>query len=183
RIQLRYFDPRGTDLAELTHDFRPRAIVPMAGAAEDQDLTPPLPGVTDKLDIRNWDPPFPYDNRRVTAQDEAYWNQYRTTPKAYVTLAAGRKLWASRFGQSTSVRLAPPAGRDLEQAAAEFERQLLSQLRPEDSGLSFVPVRRQALEAGNAGTKEFGWLFLLFSMFLVAASLLLVSLVAKLNLE
>src|SRR5262249_35479446 len=141
------------------------------------------PGVTDKLDIRDWDPPFPYDNRRITTRDEAYWNHYRTTPKAYVTLATGRELWGSRFGESTSIRLVPPVGEDLDRAAGEFERELLARLRPADGGLAFVPVREQALSAGNAGTREFGWLFLLFSIFLVAASLLLVSLVAKLNLE
>jgi putative ABC transport system permease protein len=183
RIQIRYFDPLGTDRPERSHDFRLRALMPLTGAAADQDLTPPFSGVTDKLDIRSWDPPFPYDNRRITARDEAYWNEYRTTPKAYVTLAAGRALWASRFGQSTSIRMAPPTGRSLDQAAADFERKLLSRLSPEDGGLSFVPVRQQALEAGNAGTKEFGWLFLSFSIFLVAAALMLVSLVAKLNLE
>jgi ABC-type lipoprotein release transport system permease subunit len=183
QIQVRYFDPLGTDRPERSHDFRLRALVPLAGTAADPDLTPPFPGVTDKLDIRSWDPPFPYDNRRITRRDEAYWNQYRTTPKAYVNLAAGRELWASRFGQSTSIRLSPPTGRVLGQAAAEFERELLSRLRPEDGGLSFLPVRQQALEAGNAGTQEFGWLFLSFSIFLVAAALMLVSLVAKLNLE
>jgi ABC-type antimicrobial peptide transport system permease subunit len=182
RIQLRYFDPLGTDRPEQSHDFRLRALVPLTGAAADEDLTPPFPGVTDKLDIRNWDPPFPYDNRRITARDEAYWSQYRTTPKAYVTLAAGRAIWASRFGQSTSMRIAAPAGWDLDMATAAFERQLLARLWSE-GGLSFVPVRQQALEAGNAGTKEFGWLFLSFSIFLVAAALMLVSLVTKLNLE
>jgi ABC-type lipoprotein release transport system permease subunit len=183
RIHVRYFDPQATDLPERSHDFRLKALVPLGGASADQDLTPPFPGVTDKLDIRNWDPPFPYDNRRITTRDEAYWNQYRTTPKAYVTLAAGRALWGSRFGQSTSIRLAPPADRALAQAAAEFERELLSRLRSEDGGLSFVPVRQQALEAANAGTSEFGWLFLAFSTFLVAAALMLVSLIVKLNLE
>ena len=38
-------------------------------------------------------------------QDEAYWNQYRTTPKAFVPLEAGQRLWRNRYGAVTSIRV------------------------------------------------------------------------------
>src|SRR3954469_23651792 len=92
------------------------------------DLTPEFPGIPDKLGLRDWDPPFPYDNGRIGQRDEDYWAKWRTTPKAYVTLATGRKLFGTRFGELTSIRLAPGAGKDLEQTASEFGDRLLKTL-------------------------------------------------------
>ena len=80
----------------------------MTGVGADPYLAPEFPGITDKLNIGDWDPPFPFENRRVGKQDEAFWKKYRATPKAYVTLAAGQRLWGSRFGQLTSLRWPRP---------------------------------------------------------------------------
>ena len=107
-VELVYFEPESThgDVRERTAKLRLAAILPLAGAAADRHLTPDLPGVTDQTSIGDWDPPFPFDAKRVRKKDEAYWDEYRATPKAFVSLATGRRLWASRFGQSTAIRLA-----------------------------------------------------------------------------
>src|SRR5207302_1236852 len=178
-IQLSYFEPEQEGrLQETTATFRFRGKVPMQGAANDPDLTPEFPGITDKLGIRDWNPPFPYDNKRVQRRDEVYWEQYRTTPKAYVLLADGQRLWGSRFGQLTSIRLAPdPANgggtrADLTKAAGTFRQALLSHLDPERGGLVFDAVRQRGLDE-SLGSTDFGGLFLGFSCFLIAAALLL----------
>ena len=44
----------------------------LEGAAADPGLVPEFPGITDKLSVRQWDPPFPYDNTRVQTRDERY---------------------------------------------------------------------------------------------------------------
>jgi putative ABC transport system permease protein len=188
-ITLRYFEPEQEGrLQERTATFRFRGKVSMQGAANDPDLTPEFPGITDKLGIKDWNPPFPYDNKRVQRRDETYWEQYRTTPKAYVTLADGQRLWGSRFGQLTSIRLAPPAAgaggapRDLTEAAAAFSKALPNHLRPEQGGFVFDALRQRGLEE-SMGSTDFGGLFLGFSIFLIAASLLLVGLLFRLNLD
>src|SRR5262249_42806806 len=151
---------------------------PTAGgaAADDPDLTPEFPGITDKTDIKEWNPPFPYDPKRIRKADEDYWDRHRTTPKAYVTLAAGQKLWATRFGSLTSIRLAG------ENKAEDFAGWLTAELKPEAGGFVFDPVRKRALES-SAGFMDFGSLFLGFSFFLIAAALLLVGLLFRLNLD
>ncbi|MFM7152062.1 MAG: FtsX-like permease family protein, partial [Gemmataceae bacterium] len=58
----------------------------------------------------------------------------------------------------------------------------LKSLVPEQSGLVFSPVKEEALKASKGGT-PFGLLFLGFSFFLIASSLLLVGLLFRLNLE
>jgi ABC-type lipoprotein release transport system permease subunit len=188
-ITLTFFDPEQEGrLTERTATFRLRGFVPLEGVGADPDLTPAFPGITDKLGLRDWDPPFPYDNTRIQRRDEDYWRQYRTTPKAYISLAAGRKLFGSRFGDLTSIRLAPPpasGGRQppgLEDVAQEFSKRLLAHLRPEQGGFVFEDVRARALRASGGGL-PFDWLFLGFSCFLIAAALVLVGLLVRLNLD
>src|SRR5207244_7315411 len=88
-IALTYFEPELRDgkQVESTAKFMFRGFVSMTGPAADPHLTPQFPGITDKLTIRDWNPPFPYDNRRIKLRDDEYWKQHTTTPKAYVTLA------------------------------------------------------------------------------------------------
>jgi ABC-type lipoprotein release transport system permease subunit len=186
RVSLSYFLPEIEGrLKEVSESFRLRGLVPLSGAAADPDLTPEFPGITDKLDIRDWNPPFPYDNKRIQPADEHFWEQYRTTPKAYVTLAQGQRLWGSRFGKTTSIRLAAMSSTDapaLEEFAETFTNRLLQHLRPEYGGFVFEAVRQRAL-AGSSGAADFGGLFLGFSFFLIVAALLLVGLLLRLNLD
>lgn len=181
-IMLRYFSPEDQGgLKEITATFHLRGFVPMEGAAADPGLAPELPGLTDRLSMGEWDPPFPYNGKRVQRRDEDYWNKYRTTPKAYVSLPTGQRLWGSRFGNLTSVRVCSDVG-DLAAKRDAFENGILQHLRPEQGGLTFDAVRQRGLEASTGGT-DFGELFLYFSFFLIVAALLLVGLLFRLNLD
>ena len=177
-VEIVFFEPESThgDVRERSTKLRLAAILPLAGAAADRHLTPDLPGVTDQTSIGDWDPPFPFDAKRVRKKDEAYWDQYRATPKAFVSLATGRQLWASRFGQSTAIRLAT----DSTATTAEIESRL--HLDPANFGLRFLPIRRMAL-AASSGTTPFSVLFLSFSFFIIIAALLLVALLFGLGLD
>jgi len=183
-ITLTYYPPeQHGDFRPATAKFKLTGTIPMTGPAADPGLTPEVPGVTDKISITDWkDPPFPYKSERVKKRDELYWKQYRATPRAYITLAAGQKLWGSRFGKLTSVRLAAKDNAGLQESKRAFEDALLSQLNPEQAGLVFRPVKEQALKASN-GSTDFAGLFLGFSFFLIAAALLLVGLLFRLNLD
>jgi putative ABC transport system permease protein len=182
-VTLRYFPPEHHgDLKERSATFRLAGFVPLSGVSGDPDLTPEFPGITDKLTIDQWDPPFPYDNKRIKPRDEKYWREYRTTPKAYVSLKKGQQLWGSRFGNVTSFRLAPRDDVHFAAATNAFKQYLLRDLSPAEGGLVFRPVKANALQAAGTGT-DFGQLFLGFSFFLIAAALLLVGLLFRLNLD
>ncbi len=181
-ITLAYFKPEGEGrLPEVKATFKFRGLIPLEGVANDPNLTPAFPGITDKLTIQDWNPPFPFENQRVKRRDERYWEKYRTTPKAYITLAAGQKLWGSRFGQVTSIRLAPRTG-DLAALRTAFGPSLLRNLSPEQGGLVFDDVRQRSLTA-SAGNTDFGLYFLGFSIFLILSALMLVGLLFRLNLD
>jgi ABC-type antimicrobial peptide transport system permease subunit len=189
-VRLSYFGPEQHGGGQLlTSDFRLAGRIPLRGPAADPDLTPEFPGVTDRADVRGWNPPPPFDNEDITRRikpndaNEQYWRDYRTTPKAYVTLAAGQRMWGSRFGRLTSVRLAAPDGADPEAAADAYRRSLLKHLDPEQAGLVFDDVKGEALEASKGGGFGFDELLLGFSSFLILAALLLVGLLFRLNLD
>ncbi len=183
RISITYYsaDDHG-QLHKKSVSLRLKEIIPLKGVLDDPDLTPEFPGITDKLDMGNWEkPPFPYNPKRVKPADEEYWRRYRTTPQAYVSLATGQKLWGSRFGQLTSIRIAP--ANDIQPVTADdFTTGLLRQLDPKQGGFVFQQVRKQALRAAG-GSTDFAMLFLAFSFFLIVAALMLVGLLFRLNLD
>lgn len=178
-IWVRYFLPESTHGEPIENQIRLRlaGIVELSGAAADPDLTPPLKGVTDQQSIDDWNPPFPFDAARIRSDDEAYWDDHRATPKAFVSLATGRKLWSSRFGDATSIRLGP---QNAQLSADELAGRL--QLSPEELGFVFRPIKRLALSA-SAGTTGFSGLFLGFSAFLIVAALMLVLLLFRLAVD
>lgn len=164
-------------LIEQTSSFRIRAIVPLAGAAADRDLMPRYPGLTDKKNCRDWEPGIPLNLKRIRPQDEKYWTAYKGTPKAFITLAAGQRIWNNRFGTLTAVRYPRESG-----TAVEIDSRLRAALNPASVGLYFQPVRERALSASSA-TMDFGQLFLGFSLFLIVAALLLTALLFALGAE
>ncbi|MBE0542767.1 MAG: FtsX-like permease family protein [Verrucomicrobia bacterium] len=245
-ISLVYFDPEsGTQLLEHTNTFRVYSIAPMELPWADRTLMPDFPGIEKAESTSDWDAGFPLVHK-IRDQDEEYWKQHRGTPKAFITLAAGQKMWANRFGDLTAIRfpipmntlpltptlspgerenrsqsqsntqtdeisatpaepngsrtLSPlPAGEgqgegdrseqtdlaaipDVAAYKAALEEKILANLKPEELGFRFEPVREQALAAAEQ-SQDFGGLFLGFSFFLIAAALLLMAMLFQFGLE
>ncbi|MBM4089815.1 MAG: ABC transporter permease [Planctomycetes bacterium] len=200
RIRITYYAPETTHgrPVEAHAVLKLRAIVPLTQPSEpylprqelrfaarptlvnDPHLTPVVEGVTDQRSIDNWELPFTIDTDRIRDRDDDYWADYGTTPKAYVSLATGRRLWGSRFGHSTSYRIPARGG----VTGELIERQLLEQLAEDGAtlGFGFVPIKRRQLDA-SSGNTPFDVLFLLLSFFIIAAALLLVALLFRLGFE
>ncbi len=182
-LELSYYLVGSKDeLISTTSTFRISSIVEMESLAADPTLTPDVPGVSDSQDMAGWDPPFPVDLDLVRPRDEAYWDEFRGTPKAFMALAHGQDLWQSRYGQLTSIRLVPSPDSDLESLQADLEARLPRELSPELAGFRILPLRAQGLE-GASGTTDFAGLFLGFSLFLIVSAALLVALLFALLIE
>ncbi len=174
-VTLDYYTWTGDgQLHTASAQFPLAGILPLTGPAGDRDFAPDYPGITQTASLRDWDPPFPIDLKRVRPSDDEYWKKYRTTPKAFLPLDAGQKLWGTRFGKLTSIRL-HGAGHD-------FATQLRAALDPMAAGFAVHPVRAQALTASEGAT-DFGEYFVYFSFFLMAAALLLAALFFRLSIE
>ncbi len=172
----------GRRLTERTNTFRVHSIVPLTGIYDDRELMPAFPGMTDAESCRDWDAGFNIDQDRLRPKDQTYWNERKGTPKAYVTAAAGMKMWANRFGDFTAVRFSLPAETTPGALRQEIEKKLLAALEPGAIGFVFQPVRAQALAAGK-GSQDFGGLFFGFSLFLIVAALILVSMLFQFSIE
>ena len=155
-------------------------VVPIEGAAADPALAPDYPGITEATDLASWDPPFEFDLGLIRPKDEDYWDEYGMTPKVFLSLEAAQRLWASRWGALTSVRLRPEG--DVVTEADRFRTELGVTIDPLAVGFVVYPARALALES-SSGATDFGLYFIYFSFFLVVSALLLASLFFRLGVE
>jgi ABC-type lipoprotein release transport system permease subunit len=167
-------------LVTKTTMFTVAGVVPIDRG--DRNMVPTYPGITDSPTLDDWNPPFPVDLRRIRKVDEAYWERYRTTPKAFVSLETGQPLWQTRYGSMTSIRVRPEAGQSLSAARDVYAQRLRAAADPLALGIAVIDVRQQGLEASRGAT-DFGQYFVYFSFFIVVSALLLVALFFKLGIE
>ncbi len=174
-VRVTYFQVGPADtLIEQATAFRVRTIIPLTGLAADRAWMPDFPGISDAKHQSDWDPGLPLKLERIRPHDEKYWDDYRGAPKAFFSLAAGREMWATRWGTLTALRLPHPPTQ-----AAELERSLLDALRPEMNQLLLRNVRASAQDAAKSAV-DFGGLFLGLSFFLIFAALGLVAMLFQL---
>jgi ABC-type lipoprotein release transport system permease subunit len=181
RIEYYLWDP-AAGLRTASADFVVSAIVPLAGLAADRRLAPEYPGITGAESLADWDPPFPLDLSRVRKQDEQYWDDYRSTPKAFIHYEHARALWATRYGQVTGMRLPIADGRNAARLAEALRGELRRTVSPASQGLTLTPVRSAALAAATGAT-NFGEYFSYFSFFIVVSALMLGVLFFRLGIE
>lgn len=173
-VNLRYYaigDRR--ELIETSAVFRVAAIVPTVA---DDSWMPAFPGLAEVVDCRKWDPGIPVDATRIRTKDETYWKDFRGTPKAFLSLKAGQRLWSNRFGELTAIRIAG------EQDPGQASALLRERIDPATVGLFFTPVRELAVKAGSEAL-DFGQLFIGFSFFLIVAALALAAMLFVFSLE
>ena len=177
-IELTYFvlGPMRA-LREEKTSFRVKAILPMDSPAMDPNLMPDFPGLADVENCRDWEPSIPIDLDKIRQRDEDYWQEYRGTPKAFVTLRAGQKMWANRYGNLTAVRYPLSSGSE-----ENIAGRLLKKVDLASVGLFLQSVRARGIKAGDQGT-DFGQLFLGLSMFLIIAALILMGLLFVFGIE
>ncbi|MEK7406075.1 MAG: ABC transporter permease [Acidobacteriota bacterium] len=175
-VSIEYYQwhPDGHLLTE-TATFRLERILPMTGLGADRELAPDYPGISDSKSLSDWDPPFPIDLSRIRPADDAYWDRYRTAPKAFIALGRGQQLWATRHGRLTSIRVTG-ASRE------EFARRLHAAIDPAAFGLALESPRSEGQDSA-AGATDFAEYFTYFSFLLVVAALLLAGLFFRFGVE
>jgi putative ABC transport system permease protein len=169
----------GRALDEATARFEVKTVVPLEAPYLDASLMPDFPGLKDAENCRDWDTGFPIDLDAIRDQDNAYWETYQGTPKAFLSLKSGQALWNNRFGRLTSVRY--PQAVDTASRITLGER-MAQALDPQKLGIAILPVREQAW-ASVAESQDFGGLFIGFSFFLILAALVLMNLLFQFVIE
>ena len=174
-IELSYFllDERN-ELVEEATTLAVSQIVGIEGPFADDTLMPDFPGITDAESSREWESDLPIDLGRIREKDEKYWDDYRGTPKVFFTpLSRAVEMWSNRFGPLTSIRVAADD-------ESRLRRTVLDNVDPASIGLTFIDVRNQLQ---STVTTDFGGLFIGLSFFLIAASLILTTLLFVFGVE
>ena len=175
-LQLTYFEVGPLrQLKEKSAWFQVSKIVEMEGQWADVNLMPDIPGLSDAGHCSDWETGVPIKLTEIRPKDEEYWNKFKGTPKAFVNLKTAQQLWGNRFGVSTALRVDGLIG-------ASLEKQILSDLSPEDVGFQLKDVRDEGLQAASQG-QDFSGLFIGLSFFVLFAALLLAYLMFQLYLN
>jgi ABC-type lipoprotein release transport system permease subunit len=165
----------GSKLVEKRGVFTVKAIVKMEGPAADQRWMPDFPGVADVESARDWEPGLPLDLTRIRDKDDEYWENFKGTPKAFVSYEAGEKLWGNRWGKVSGMRI--PGGK-----VDDVSRSARGVLDPSLAGMQVMDFAGQAREAAKSPV-DFAGLFLAMSFFLIIAAIALVAMLFRFNVE
>ncbi|MFM7605209.1 MAG: FtsX-like permease family protein, partial [Prosthecobacter sp.] len=177
-LTLKYFTVGlGRELKQEEAAFKVSKILPMTDPEVTKAWTPEFPGVSDVDNCRDWEPGIPMDMKAIRDKDEKYWDDYKGTPKGFISLAAGQQLWKNRFGAHTAIRF-PDSGQD----EAALKQKIVSKLQLSDIGLVARDFKADA-DAAAKGSVDFGGLFIGLSLFLIAAALVFAALLFLFTLE
>jgi ABC-type antimicrobial peptide transport system permease subunit len=164
-------------LAEKSRRFVVKNIIPIQGEFINESLMPLFPGISEAANCSDWETGIPIDLKKIRDKDEDYWNRFKGTPKAIVSMEAGREMWDNTFGNQTAIRFNTS---DISQE--KLSEKIIKNLDPASLGFVFTPVLQDGLHAAENAV-DFGGLFLSLSFFVIAAGILLLVLIYSLNTE
>lgn len=165
----------GSNLVEVRAVFTVKDIIEMEGPAADKRWMPDFPGVADVKSARDWEPGLPLDLTRIRDKDDEYWEEFKGTPKAFVSQETGEALWANRWGKATGIRV--PGGQ-----VSKVSADVWSAIDPSLAGMQLMEFSSEAMEAAKSPV-DFGVLFLSMSFFLILAAVALVAMLFRFNVE
>jgi putative ABC transport system permease protein len=167
-LTLRWYHPAGNKLEEQEKKFVVKEIVEIEGSYSDPTLMPEFPGISGRTSCSSWDAGIPILMSKIRDKDEAYWNIYKGTPKAFVNYETGRKLWGNIFGPATAVRF------PVEINKALILNALKDKIDPSTAGFTIRNLKKSGEEAANQGV-DFSTLFLSLGFFIILSCIILLS--------
>ncbi|HEX2977276.1 MAG TPA: ABC transporter permease, partial [Bacteroidales bacterium] len=167
-VRMYWYAPDSlSHLVERSKAFRIHDVVSMDGIWGDSLLMPEFPGIAGSESCSDWDAGVPIKMNAIRDKDEAYWKEYKGTPKAFISYQAGEKLWGNNYGRATAIRF--PSG-DKNQIIST----LTGKLDPLRSGFNITDIAAESMKAADESV-DFSTLFLSLGFFLILASFVLLS--------
>lgn len=176
-LAMTYYTSAGyKNLIENYKSFVISDVVDPDSIWSDQTLMPEFPGISNSESCSSWDAGVPIDMDKIREKDEIYWDNFKGTPKAFISYETGLKLWGNNFGPATAIRF--PA----DVADKEINEKLKGQLDPLISGFRLINIRENSILAAK-NSVDFGTLFLSLSFFIILSSLILLILLISTHIE
>lgn len=164
-------------LKEESARFMVKDVVAVNEVFAGQKLMPAFPGISQAGHCRDWETGSPVDLSKIRTRDEDYWKQYRGTPKAFISLADGQRLWGNPFGSLTAFRFDSEPDR-----IPVLKERMMKRLSPMQNGIVFRPVYQEGMAAATHST-DFGQLFLGLGFFIITAALILTGMLFSMHLS
>jgi putative ABC transport system permease protein len=140
-----------------------KKIVPLAELYADSALSANFPGLSGVERCTDWDSDLPINMDLITDEDEKYWEQFRTTPKAIIPYEAIANDWSNEYGSATALRVSKNS----------FDGNInLGGLTPEMFGIKLIHPREAGIHAAENGV-DFSSLFLSLGFFIIISAILL----------
>jgi putative ABC transport system permease protein len=148
-------------LIDKETEFIVKEVIPMDSKWIDATRAPHLPGLSDAGHCREWEAGVPIDLDAIREKDEKYWDDFKGTPKAFVSEGAALQMWSNRFGNYTAVRFPTDTFNE-----EKYNQLFAQEIEPADLGMAITPIREQGVQAAQNGT-DFSGLFIGLSFFLL----------------
>ena len=169
-VVLRWYDPTfGNQLVENEKTFRVSRILDDNHEYSDPSLMPDFPGISGSTTCSGWDAGVPILLDQIREKDEKYWNNFKGTPKAFISYPEGKKIWGNNFGVATALRFPGSL------TPQDIEYKLYGSLDPVTAGLTVTDIRKAGASAASEGV-DFSSLFLGLGFFIILSCLILFSL-------
>ncbi|MBK8884289.1 MAG: hypothetical protein IPN67_18585 [Bacteroidales bacterium] len=176
-IEMAWYAPDSLSrLIEKKENFCVKRIVDMEGIWADSLLMPDFPGISGSESCSEWDAGVPVKLKEIRQKDEAYWNKFKGTPKAFISYDKGTGLWGNNFGPATAIRFPEDIG------GAEILERLSGNLDPAKNGLRIIDLFNDSQTAASESV-DFSTLFLSLGFFLILAAVVLLSFAVTTYLE
>jgi putative ABC transport system permease protein len=159
-VSIQFFISRDFKTLETDSVFlRVKQIVPLAELQADTTLSANFPGISNVERCTEWNSDLPINMDLITKEDERYWEQYRTTPKAILPYKAVADKWGSAYGTATDIRVYGSSPD-------------LSSLQPQMFGIQVIHPRESGIYAAKNGV-DFSGLFIALGFFIIISAMLL----------
>lgn len=177
-IELKYYIFISSDSFIVDNSsFVIKEIIPIESEGISPGLMPDFTGISGKDNCRDWSSDIPIDLSKVRDTDEQYWKKYQGTPKAYIAMESGIKIWGTQYGNANLILL-----NNQEHLKEKVVSEFRNYFDPEDFNIVLENVREEG-EQSSVGSVDFGSLFLSLGFFVILSGLLLTILLHYLNLR
>lgn len=176
-IEINYFKTGALrSLEEKTIKLKVKAIIDIKKTIHLSETVPGFSGMTDVDNCTDWDTDLPIDLKKIRAKDEAFWDNYKGLPKAYISIQLARSLFSNTYGTYTSCFIKSKL------PVKTIENEILKNTDLSEVGFSLRNIKDETNTAAKNGV-DFGSLFFSLNFFIVIAVIFLLYSIVQLNIS
>ncbi|MBN1412150.1 MAG: ABC transporter permease [Spirochaetales bacterium] len=174
RVTMAFYRENQTgNVTETASEFIVKEIINASLYHLDNSYMPLFPGLHEVKNCRDWKPGVDINLDLIRKKDEEYWNSYKGTPKAVISLSKAEELFSNRLGSLTAFRFSKDKWKQ-----KDLESAIINNISPGTAGYQWLDLNKTITGAVD-NSIDLGGLFLGLSFFLIAAAAILLILLYR----